>query len=291
MATKRAQKNRIDTPDLKVEKSYFKTHDQHRLYFESHLPQNPKAILIVVHGFSEHAGRYKSFIDAFSDQYGVYVFDLRGHGRSDGIRAHVHEFQDFIEDLNLFVEMVSTRHKGVKKFLVAHSMGGQISLNYLAKYPANPLTGFITSSANIKVAVPIHPIKRYLGIALSHFFPTLRLDHEINTKWISSDPEAVRSFEEDPLVHPNITVNLARHILENQDDLVSKAEKIKIPALMLHGDQDRICAFEGTNDFFAGLKSKDKTKKIYPGMYHEIFNEREKEKVFTDIRNWVEKRV
>lgn len=291
MATKSAKKKVDPRPSIEREHSYFKTHDNHRLYYESHLPANPSAILIVVHGFSEHAGRYKNFIDSFVRDFGVYVFDLRGHGRSDGIRAHVEEFEDFIEDLHVFVDIVAAKHKFLKKFLVAHSMGGQISLNYLAKYPTNPLSGFVTSSANVKVAVPIHPIKRYAGQALSHFFPTMRLDHEINTRWISSDPEAVRSFEEDPLVHPNITVNLARHILENQDNLVAKAKKIKLPALMLHGDEDRICAIEGTEEFFASLKSKDKTKKIYPGMYHEIFNEREKETVFSDIRKWLEKRV
>lgn len=291
MKNKTARQEKQDESKIEVQESYFRTHDNHRLYYQSHMPARPRAVLIVVHGFSEHAGRYKNFIDSFADEYAIYVFDLRGHGRSDGIRAHVENFDDFVEDLHLFVDMVAGLHKGKKKFLVAHSMGGQIALNYLAKYPDSPLAGFVTSSANIRVGVPIGFFKRYAGIALSHFFPTMRFSHDINTKWISSDPEAVRSFERDPLVHPHITVNLARHILENQDDLVSKASHIKVPALMLHGGEDQICAREGTEEFFQHLKSRDKKMKIYEGMYHEIFNERESKKVFQDIHQWMEKHL
>lgn len=291
MKTKAACQFKHDEPHIHVEESYFKTHDNHRLYYQSHVPEKPRAVLIVTHGFSEHAGRYKNFINTFSNEYAIYVFDLRGHGRSDGIRAHVDEFDDFVEDLRLFVDMVAKGHKSKKKFLIAHSMGGQIAVNYLAKYPDNPLAGLITSSANIKVAVPINFIKRYLGLALSHIFPTMRLCHDINTKWISTDPETVRSFERDPLVHPHITVNLARHIFENQDTIMDKACRITLPVLMLHGGADLICTHEGTEDFFKNLKSRDKKMKIYDGMYHEIFNELKRETVFSDIRQWLEKRV
>jgi len=252
--------------------TYFKAHDHHRLYYESIHPKKSSAILVLIHGLNEHIGRYAHVVDYFKDQYTIYLFDHRGHGRSDGIRSHVEDFNHYIKDLNEFMKMVAENEGKQKIFMIAHSLGGQVLLNYLKKYRKPPISGIVTSSANIRIKLKINPIKKYLGLKLADHAPRLKLPSDIDPKWISHDPKVVEEYKNDPLVGKKISVKLASEIIKNQEKIMELAPKIKIPALMLHGGDDHICDQNGTVEFFENLGSKDKELKIYPGMYHEIFN-------------------
>lgn len=268
--------------------SYLKSHDQHRLYYEAYLPQNPKAVLVVIHGLNEHSGRYQNLIDWFSEDYALYILNLRGHGKSDGIRSHVAHFDEYVGDVKNFIDLVFEKNSHKKIFLIAHSMGGQIALNYLAQNPQAPLAGFITSSANIELGWQVNPIKKFVGMKLVKYFPRLRLPREVNHKWISHDRTVVKKYLIDPLVNKTISLSLAHQILENQEAIHKLAPQIKFPALMMHAGADRICAKEGSEKFHHQLASQDKTLKIYKGYYHELFNEIGKEEVFQDMQEWIE---
>lgn len=270
--------------------SYFKTHDRLRLYYERHEAKRPKAILAFVHGLNEHSGRYQHVVEHFTDAYTCYFFDLRGHGRSDGERAYVKNFDEFVKDVAEYLKLIRSENKTDKIFLVAHSLGGQIALNYLGQYADTELAGFITSSANIRIGWKINPIKKALCLKLSQYLPKIRLPREVDVNYISHDAEVVKAYTSDPLVNQSITLSLAKAALLNQDTILSLAPKIKLPALMMHAGDDHICACSGSEDFFKKLASKDKTLKIYPGFYHELFNEIGKEEVFRDIHAWLDKR-
>jgi alpha-beta hydrolase superfamily lysophospholipase len=125
--------------------SYFTTRDNHRLYCETWAPESPKAVLIFVHGLNEHIGRYAHVAHFFSDEYTCHLYDQRGHGRSEGVRAFAESFGNFSADLDEFVNKVKTESGPLKIFIVGHSMGGQVVLNYLGQYSSANLSGFITS--------------------------------------------------------------------------------------------------------------------------------------------------
>ncbi len=271
--------------------SYFKAHDNHRLYYEAWRPKKAQAILILVHGLNEHTGRYRHVVDYFKDDYAIYLYDHRGHGKSDGVRSHVMDFSHYIKDLNEFVTLVNTENPKKKIFIIGHSMGGQIVLNFLSKYRKAPLAGFITTSANVRVKLKINPIKKAVGFKLASFVPKIRLPNDVKTKWLSRDKAIVKAYEKDPLVGKNITARLAFELLTNQETLMAAAKKIQLPALMLHGGDDQICDPAGTVDFYEKLGSPDKELKIYDGMYHEIFNEFGKEEVLADVGSWLKGRV
>lgn len=271
--------------------SYFKTRDNHRLYCETWSPKSPKAALLFVHGLNEHVGRYAHVAKYFSDEYACHLYDQRGHGKSDGVRAYAESFGDFLEDLDAFAQKVKNESGPLKIFIVGHSMGGQVVLNYLGKHLKAPLAGFITSSANIQIGWKVHPLKKYLGVKLASYFPKLKLPREIDVKYISRDENVVRAYVADPLVNQAITLSLAREILANQDVILENAPRIKLPALMMHAGDDRISASAGTTEFFERLGAKDKTLKIYDGFYHELFNEIGKEQVFQDMKSWLAKRI
>lgn len=272
---------------VETKDSYFKSHDQHRLFYQAHRPQKSKAVVILVHGLNEHIGRYDHVVATLTKNFTVYLFDHRGHGRSDGVRSHVTSFCEYCDDLHEFVTLVKKTEKKAKVFIIGHSMGGQVLLNYLHNYPKDGIVGFITSSANIRVGIQIGALKKYLGYKLSQHFPKVKLPNDIDPKWISRDKDIVALYKSDPLVSKTISVRLATEILDNQEKLMDFSSKIKIPALMLHGGDDRICDPKGTEEFFERLGTKDKSLKIYDGMYHEIFNEIGREGVIDDVNTWL----
>lgn len=276
---------------VETKDSYFKSHDQHRLFYQSYHPKKSKAVVILVHGLNEHIGRYDHVVGTLTKNFTVYLFDHRGHGRSDGVRSHVVSFSEYCDDLHEFVKLVKKNEKNDKVFIIGHSMGGQVLLNYLHTYPKDGIAGFVTSSANIRVGIQIGALKKYLGYKLSQHFPKVKLPNDIDPKWISRDKNIVAKYKADPLVSKSISVRLATEILDNQEKLMSYASKIKFPALMLHGGDDRICDPRGTEEFYQNLKSNDKELKIYDGMYHEIFNEIGREEVIGDVNKWILKHV
>ena len=271
----------------KPEESSFKSFDQTRLYFKRLRGDPQKPVLIFVHGLNEHSGRYANPIRYFGKKgYTLCLFDQRGHGKSDGLRSFVGDFSSYVKDLQLFTELVRKEEKGKKIFMVGHSMGGQVLINYLAKVKP-PVDGFITSSANIRMALNIPWLKKMLAFKLSGLFPNLSLPNEIDPKWISRDTEVVRAYKKDPYVSKNITLKLAAALMQNQEKIMGMAAHIAIPALILHAGDDHICAKEGSAEFFHRLKSDDKDFKIYDGFYHELFNEYGKEEVFRDMEEWM----
>lgn len=273
------------------DENYFRTRDGLRLHYEIHTPPNPKAIIVVLHGLNEHVGRYRHVAERFSGDFKVCLLDQRGHGASDGVKSYVNSFLDYVADVDEFLSLVKKKSPGKNLFLIAHSMGGQVALNYLADFPNHPVAGFITSSPNIRVGWRINPIKRALGMKAARWLPKLKMPGEVDPKWISHDAAVVADYKSDPLVPQYVTLGLASEVLLNQELLLSKASRISIPALMLHGGDDRISSPQGSRDFFAKLASADKTLKIYDGLYHEIFNEIGKEAVFDDVVQWLLKRV
>lgn len=270
---------------------YFPGTDRHRLYYQAWRAAKPRAVLLFIHGLNEHSGRYQNPINYFYEKnYSIYAYDHRGHGRSDGIRSYVDRFKQFWEDLAAFHRFVIDAEKGAPLFLIGHSMGAQILLNYMASCSL-PVNGFVTSSANIEMCLKINPIKKLLATNLSVVMPKLRVGNDIDPKWISRDLEVVRAYKQDALVPKDITLRLAAEIIANQQKIYSLAAKIRQPCYLMHGGDDRICSARGSEKFFNQLGSSDRTLTIYDDFYHEIFNEPGREEVFKDIQRWIEKRL
>ncbi|MBI4197274.1 MAG: lysophospholipase [Deltaproteobacteria bacterium] len=265
-----------------------------KLFFRRREVASPKASLAIVHGLAEHSGRYGSFFDYFTKAgCSVYAFDLRGHGHSEGLRAYAETIDDFLEDLHLFLKMVSQRSRK-KLFLVGHSFGGQLALNYVAKHSGlrnGRPTGIVLSSPNVRLALQVPAAKVTAGKMLSKILPRLTLANEIPFDFISHDRELVLATKKDPLVQRKITARLGDLILKNQESLFSLAPKINLPSLFLQAGDDKICSAEGAKEFFKEISVEDKSFKLYEGFYHEVFNEVQKRKVFHDLEQWIEKHL
>lgn len=266
---------------------FFVTQDGLKIFYTHRECASSQSVLIFVHGLNEYVGRYGHVLDFFSKTHTVYFYDQRGHGFSEGSKAYVKKFSDYAEDLKIFINLVHQKEPKQKIFVIGHSMGGQVLLNYLGQEPKTPLAGAVFSSPNIKIHMKVSAVKKFIGTQLAEHTPKFRLPSEVSPQWLTHDEASVRAYKKDPMIPKYITAGLALELLHNQEHLMEVAGKISLPILMMHAGDDQISSKEATEEFFGKLASQDKQLKIYDGFYHELFNEIGKEKVFWDIEEWL----
>lgn len=270
----------------------FKGHDGLDLYYRFWLPKGrPKAIIIVVHGFAEHGGRYSNIVDYFVPRgFGIYIFDLRGHGKSDGLRGYADRFSDFVNDLDIFRELVQSRYYGVPFFLLGHSAGGTIAAAY-SVYHRNGFSGLVLSGALFSPPADVLAITVFAARLLSRFAPRTCL-YRLDAEAVSRDKSVVDAYVRDPAVyHGKVRARFGVELMDAMAMVRRRVSEIRLPVLILHGDADRLSDPEGSQALYLGIGSADKTLKLYPGFYHEIFNEPGREQVFADMDAWLSPRI
>ncbi len=261
----------------------------------SHDLSKDKPVLVLIHGMAEHSDRYQFPVHYFTEKdFTLYAMDLRGHGNSGGRKAYAESLDQLIDDIEIFLKLVVKKEKGKKIFLVGHSFGGQLVLNYGIRfsdqYP-HPLSGIIVSSPNIRLRLQIPRIKLLLAPILSRWAPTLALANELDPSLVCRNNDVVEAYRTDKKVLKKITARLAHAILENQLKILTLVREFRVPCLLMHAGEDQICCPSGTKDFFKKIPIRDKKLIIYDELYHELFNEEEREKVFRDMEKWIEERI
>lgn len=269
----------------------FRANSGKNIFTQHWLPDGPvKAVMVIAHGLSEHSGRYLPLVNYFVNKgYAVYALDHDGHGQSEGLRGYVASFDHFVDDLNSYISEIKTQYQDTKILLVGHSMGGIISVQYLLKYP-NSVTACILSGAALATDKVIGPVQKQLLKLFSMILPKVPMV-KLEGEAVSRDPAVVKAYETDPLVFRGKgTARLLAEIVKSADSGMAKATDIALPLLILHGGHDLLENVSGSQRLFDSVSSEDKTLKIYPGFYHEIFLEKENVEVFADIEQWLSAR-
>ncbi len=261
--------------------------DSTKLYFKKDIPAAPKAIIVIVHGLCEHLGRYDYLTKRFNEfDYGVYRFDNRGHGKSGGEKGYIDDFMFFIDDANILVDEAKKDYPDLPLFMLGHSMGGFIAAGYGVKYP-DKLTGQILSGA----ATTLLPIFEALKNVDFDGNPRVKVPNDLSSV-ISRDEEVVKAYDHDPLVLKETNQKLlGETFVRGPAWLEANIKSYTYPCLILHGDDDRIVTPKSSKWMYEEISSKDKELKFYPGFFHEILNEKQKETVISDIRLWIEQRI
>jgi len=265
------------------------------LYWQGWLPSlessggPPRGVLLICHGMGEHSGRYATVVDALvPDGWAVYGLDHRGHGRSGGVRVHVSHYADFLADLDTFRRMVATRHE-TRPFLLGHSMGGQIALAYALDHQ-DDLAGLVLSAPALQ-APPVPRAVRAVATALARVTPRLRRA-VVDVTTISHDEAVVTDYRTDALVHqghPTIALSLA--LAEQMTLLPARVRDLRLPLLVQHGTDDRICPPDGSRALAESVGTDDLTVRWYDGFWHEIYHEPERERPLADLREWLDRRA
>jgi len=277
---------------MKIQEFEKRTPDGLKLRGKSWYPdEQPEAIVCAVHGLGDHIGRYEhiaSFLN--SHQIGFVGADLRGHGLSDGKRGHTPDYDTLLNDVELVINKVSADFPGVPLFLYGQSMGGNIVANYIIRRDKDIVKGAIISSAWFKLAFEPPSFKVKLGQLMAGIYPAFSQNNEIDANDLCSDATVVRAYEEDPLVHSKISAAMFFNVYEAGLWALEQAENVKLPVLVMHGDQDKLTSFEASQEF-AKRASDHSTIKIWEGMLHEPHNEPGKDPVLSTIKDWIVKQL
>jgi acylglycerol lipase len=254
------------------------------IFWQAWRPPAIRAVVVLAHGGSEHSGRYAWTAERLAERgYRTYAIDHRGHGKSEGPRAYIDRMDNAVADLDQLVDMA---HSGGPLFLLGHSMGGLVALAYTARHQEK-LDGLVLS-APLAALEAASPVQRVAGRVLSAVAPKLGVI-PIDSSKVSRDPAVVKDYDTDPLNHhgklPARTVAELASTIAGFPDAVSR---MTLPMLVMHGTADTLVPPMATDMIEQRAGSDDLTVIRYEGLYHELLNEPERDRVAGDIADWLD---
>lgn len=269
------------------------TDDRLDLFWQSWAASEPRGVIVIIHGLAEHCGRYRETGEFFAaNGWAVYACDLRSHGLSPDPpgagRVHVDRFADFLLDTDAMLECARSRHKDLPVYILGHSMGGLITILYALKQPKN-LAGAIISSP----ALGIHPdfkpplyLKLMVGI-LSRLAPRLLVESNLDAQAVSRDRAVVDAYLNDPLVSKKVSTRWYSEIIKSMKAAHMGAPKLETPMLVMQSGADRLVDPSAPARWVEATPRGMTESVLWEGLYHEMFNEPEKEKVRAKTLEWL----
>jgi alpha-beta hydrolase superfamily lysophospholipase len=261
------------------------------LYYQAWLPPSPhRAALINLHGLGDHSGLYPSIAAHFPMRgFAVYAFDMRGNGRSPGQRAYLESWADYRGDLHAFIARVREWEPGLPLFLLGHSLGGLVVLDYALHFPAG-LSGVMAAAPPLgTVGVP--RLLMMLGRVMSRVWPRFSLEVGMDLSGLARNPAVIETVLSDPLFHRRGTARLSTEVTAAIARVQSRAGELAVPLLILHGSADRMVAPDGSREFFQKVRHPVREFREYPGAYHGLFADWDQEKVLADVERWLDSRL
>lgn len=269
--------------------SFIQTADGVRLFVRRWEAPQPKAVCLVIHGLGEHGGRYEALAQDLNGRgLSVCAMDHRGHGRSWGRRGDCASIAEFTRDMNLLVEKVREAAPAQTRIMIGHSLGGLLALRYATEYPQQ-IKAVAVSSPALRVALKLPRLKVALVETLARIIPITPVHNGVNPRLLSRNPDVVERYRHDPLVHHLITARCAVLLREAMRESPGLAARLKIPCLILQGGSDAVCDTDAAAEFAQVAPQSLVEFHRYEGLYHEIFNEPERDRVIEDLCRWMEK--
>ena len=250
-----------------------------------------KGAVLISHGLGEHSGRYDHVAQVLTANHlHVYALDHIGHGQSPGKRAFVESFSELTAGVAELRSHIASEHPGLPVVLIGHSMGGLIAARTVLDAAPDYQTLILTGPL---LGVPVLPSawQTWLLRTLSTLFPAAKA-LEIDASAVSRDQAVVKNYVVDPLVHhKNIPARTVVSLFDEASAVLARASEISLPTLLLHGEEDQLTSVPASRQFIADLSATDKHITVYPGMYHELFNEPEKEDIIRTCLDWIAARL
>jgi alpha-beta hydrolase superfamily lysophospholipase len=253
--------------------------------------ERPRALIAIVHGLGEHSGRYAALAEALVERrFSVAALDLPGHGEAKGARGDARSWEFLREQC---VPATFTASRGMpgqppdlQSILLGHSMGGLLALDYALAHPRQLLA--VVASAPPLRGAPVPAWKLALARVAKLVAPGQGFAHGLDESGMSRDPEVLELRREDPLMHDRITPRLYFGLEEARQRVLGEAKRLAIPALLLQGMADRVLDPKGVLEFNVAAPHGMVRVITYPGAYHEIFNDLDREQVIRDLVGWLD---
>lgn len=254
-------------------------------------PKNcTRAVVCLVHGLGEHSERYAHVAEHLgSASFSLIGADLRGHGRSAGARGHITSPGVYLDHIDRLIDEARREYPDLPIFLYGHSLGGTVVLYYIIKQQPD-LSGVVVTSPGLRTALEKQRLKIALAKLLGTLTPQIIMPTGLDAEQISRDPEVVRKYQTDPLVHDKASIGMAKYTLEMIPWIYEHAPEIQLPILIMHGTADKIAFSTGSEEIAARI-GKNCTLKLWEGLSHETHNEPEKAQVLDYFIAWLEANI
>jgi len=263
-------------PTTTPEWNYFVNSTGLKLFYRSFKPTSRtiQKIVIGCHGMAAEGDYFILYADQFVEQTGsaFYVMDYRGHGRSEGSKGDIKDFQLLLDDLKEFTEFLQTVHANTPIFVLGESMGGVVSLNFALQNP-ELLQGIVEFAPAVKVFMGSFSIKDILkfigGFTLYLFKPGMLLfATKSNEAAIIRDETHQRFDFENPYHLEAVSLRYIFQVNKFSKKAFKSGEEIKVPIIIFQGEDDKVVDPEGVSQYFETIKSEDKELVLVPEIYH-----------------------
>jgi alpha-beta hydrolase superfamily lysophospholipase len=261
-----------------------------RLFRRSWRPVAAQGVVINLHGLGDHSGLYPALVDHLTARgLVVHAPDLRGNGRSPGQRAYIARWEELREDLHALVALVRREEPGLPVFLLGNSLGGLIVLDYAIHHP-DGLRGVIAAAPPLgRLSVPAPLLA--LGRIMSRVWPRFSVRTGMDLSGLARDPVVRETLLADPLFHRYGTARLSTEVVKTIAAVQAAAPRFPLPLLILHGSADRMVTPEGSRNFLTRVGHPDHQLREYPGGYHVLFADLDREQVLADLERWIVSRL
>jgi alpha-beta hydrolase superfamily lysophospholipase len=251
----------------------------------------PRGVVVLCHGYAEHARRYDHAAQRFGESGLVtFALDLRGHGRSGGKRVYLRDISEYTEDFHTLVAIATAEHPDLARVVLGHSMGGGVVFAYGVEHP-DDYTAMVLSGPAVYAQDAVSSFMIGVAKVVGSILPGLPVE-ELPTDAVSRDPAVVAAYNADPMVHHGkLPAGIAKALLNVGETMPQRASALTAPLLVVHGEQDKLIPVQGSRHLMECVASTDSHLKVYPKLYHEVFNEPEKKLVLDDVTSWIESKL
>lgn len=250
--------------------------------------RQPEALVVIVHGQGEHGERYRHVAERMTNTgLAVACADLRGHGRSEGIRGHIAAIDEIIEDTAAIIAFARESFPDAPVILYGHSMGGNIALNAVLRRQLN-VSALILSSPWLRLAFKPPAIKEWIGRGVAKLWPALRMSSGLKPDELFRPSELrLPAISEDPLNHTYITPKAYLEIQRAGEWALGNHGLLQLPVLLLHGDADRITSHAASQQLAQGMGSRCQWISVEGGL-HELHNDQGGDRTIDLIIDWIQ---
>jgi alpha-beta hydrolase superfamily lysophospholipase len=263
-----------------------------RIVYDVWIPEvPPRGVVVLCHGYAEHARRYDHVAQRFGEAGLItYALDLRGHGRSGGKRVYLRNISEYTGDFRTLVGIATADHSDLPRIVLGHSMGGGVVFAYGVEHP-DDYTAMVLSGPAVYAQDAVSSFMITVAKVVGSILPGLPVE-KLPTEAISRDPEVVAAYMADPLVHHGkLPAGIAKALLNVGETMPQRAAALTAPLLVVHGEKDILIPVAGSKHLLECVGSTDAHLKVYPELYHEVFNEPEKALVLDDVTSWIEAKL
>ncbi len=248
-----------------------------------------RAVVVVVHGLGEHAGRYHEVAELLHEWgFAVWAHDHHGHGESSGARGGLPSELRLVDDLALVIDDARRENPGVPVVLLGHSLGGLVAASLVAR-GVRPVDGLVLSSPGLDPG--LSGFQKALLAVLPRIAPNLRVGNGLDDNYLSHDLAVVQAYRDDPLTHDRVGSRLARFLAYEGATVQQAAAHWPVPTLLIYAGDDRLVRSAASRAFAAAAAPSGMVEaQCFETLYHEIFNELDAEPVFATLQRWLDKR-